>query len=790
MNDLKFAFRQLLKNPGFAAVAVLTLALGIGANTAIFSVVNAVLLRPLSFPEPERLFVVGLKGGPGTLSGGDFEDIEKNSKAFSHVAVFDTRYFNLSGDAAPERITSSTVSHDFFPTLAVEPLIGRGFLPEEHQPGGEKVAILSHGLWQRWFGGDQNVISRVVKLDGQNYNVVGVMPPAFDFPNQAALWVPLAPSPNSTTDYTGYFLNMVVRLKTNVAAGAALVELSTISKRVESKYPDYRKNWRWALTPLHEHLVGSVRRTLLVLLGTVGFVLCIACTNVANLLLNLAARRHREMSIRAALGATRRRLLRQSLTESLLLAGIGGAVGLVFAYLSMELLSALFPVTISRTAPIAINTTVLWFTSGISVMAGLFFGLAPALQTRWSDLRASLTEGGRTSTSGLILRRLQSSLVIFEVALTFMLLAGAGVLMKSFYLLNQVPLGLQPEHVLTARVDLAPFRYSTPQLRNNFQQELLGRIQSFPGVQNAGVISALPFSGAKAFSSFSVEGRDESDEMLVAGLRSISGDYFRAMGIPFLQGRDFDARDNEGSLPVTIINEAMARKYWPHTSPIGQRVKPGAALWSEIVGVVGSVRHDSMAKEPEPEMFFPFVQSPGTRINLVVRTRSDLALMAASIRDTVAALDKDQPVFGIQSMHQWLSQSIAEPRLRVILLGTFAGLALVLSLVGIYGVISYSVSQRTQEIGIRMALGAQGRDVLRLVLSHGFRLAMLGLVLGFGGSVALSRFLAVFLYQVKPTDAFTYATVTLLLTVAALMACYVPARRATRIDPIRSMRYE
>ena len=369
MNDLKFAFRQLLKNPGFTAVAVLTLALGIGANTAIFSVVETVLLRPLSFLEPERLFVVDLKGGPGTLSGGDFEDIKENSKVFSHVAVFGTGYFNLSGEAAPERITGSQVSHGFFAALGVAPMMGRGFLPEEDQSGNEKVVILSHGLWQRWFGGDRNVIGRAVKLNGESYTVLGVMPPTFDFPNQSVLWVPLALSPASFRDYTGYFLKMIARLKPDVAAAKALAELSTISKRVESNYPEYRKRWTWTLTPMHEHLVGHVRTTLLVLLGAVGFVVCIACTNVANLLLTLAARRHKEMSIRAALGATRRRLIRQSLTESLLLAGLGGTMGLVLAYWSINLLNSILPVSISRSGPTAINGTVLWFTLGISVLA-------------------------------------------------------------------------------------------------------------------------------------------------------------------------------------------------------------------------------------------------------------------------------------------------------------------------------------------------------------------------------------------------------------------------------------
>jgi putative ABC transport system permease protein len=631
-------------------------------------------------------------------------------------------------------------------------------------------------------------MDRTVKLEGESYLVVGVMPPVFDFPNQAAVWVPLTLGSDARRDYTGYFLKMIVRLKPEVAAAAGLAELSTISSRVESNLPDYRKKWVWTLTPLHEHLVGPVRTTLLVLLGAVGLVVCIACTNVANLLLTLAVRRHNEISLRMALGATRGRLLRQILTESLMLAGLGGAAGLALAYGSMDLLKGLLPVSLSQSSPLSINGVVLGFTLGISVAAGLFFGMAPTLQVCRPELSASLNEGGRTSAGGLTPRRLQSALVISEVALTFMLLAGASVLIKSFYLLNQAPLGFQPERVLTARVDLAPLRYSTSQQRHQFQQELLERTQSLPGVQNAGIISALPFSGARAFSSFSVEGRGESDGMLVAGLRSISGDYFRALRIPLLQGREFDARNGEESLPVTVINEAMAWKYWPQTSPIGQRVKAGAGPWLEIVGIVGSVRHESREKEPEPEMYFPFAQSPGTRINLVIRTSSDPAHLAASIRDVVASLDKDQPVFGIQTMPQRLSESVAEPRWRVLLLGTFAGLALVLSVVGIYGVISYSVAQRTQEIGIRMALGAQRRDVLTLVLGHGFRLIVIGLVLGFGGAVALTRFLAGFLYQVKPTDAFAFGIVLVLLPMAALLACYLPARRATKVAPMIALR--
>ncbi|MCW5556500.1 MAG: ABC transporter permease [Verrucomicrobiae bacterium] len=790
LQDIRYGTRQLRKNPGFTIVAVLTLALGIGATTAIFSVVEAVLLRPLPFPHPERLFAVDLQGGPGTVSGGDFENIRASSQAFSQVAVFSPRQFNLSGEAVPERILSSQVSDGFFPALGVEPLMGRGFLPEEYLPGGEKVAVLSYGLWQRWFGGDRDVVGRPVTLDGESYLVVGVMPPVLNFPHQTALWTPLALGSDTLRNYTGYFLKMIVRLKPGVTVAAGLGELSTISSRVASDYPDYRKKWVWKLTSLHEQLAGPARTTLLVLLGAVGLVVCIACANVANLLLTQAARRHKEISLRMALGATRRRLLRQILTESLVLAGLGGVAGLTLAYGSIDLLRGLLPASLLASSSLAINGVVLGFTLGISVAAGLFFGMAPAWQVWRPDLSASLNEGGRSSTGGLTPRRLQSGLVIAEVALTFMLLTGAGVLIKSFYLLNQVSLGFQPERVLTARIDLAPLKYSTSQQRRQFQQEILERTRSLSGVQNAGVISALPFSDARAFSSFSVEGRAESDEILFAGFRSVGGDYFRALRIPLLQGREFDTRDREESLPVTVINEAMARKYWPQTSPIGQRVKAGAGPWTEIVGVVGSIRHDSMEKAPEPEMFFPFAQSSGARINLVIRTGSDPAFLAASIRDAVTSLDREQPVFGIQTMRQRLSESVAEPRWRVLLLGTFAGLALVLALVGIYGVISCSVAQRTQEIGIRMALGAQGRDVLALVLGHGFRLTLIGLVLGLGGAVALTRFLAGLLYQVKPTDAFTFGIVLLLLPMAALLACYFPARRATQVAPMAALRGE
>ena len=788
--DIRFGVRMLRKNPGFTAVAVLTLALGIGANTAIFSVVNAVLLRPLPFKEPDQLFLVEAKGGFGVMAGGDFRDLTEHSSLFSNVAAYNTTTLNLSGESDPERVKGMRVSATFFPTFGVEPVRGRIFSPDEDRTGGEKVAVISHKLWRSRFAGDEGTVGRTLKLDGQSYTIIGITPPTAEFPEKPEVFIPLALSTARLNDYGDCFLKLSARLKRGIAPAQGDAELLAITKRVEAQYPDFRKTWSLGLVSLHEFLVGkSVRTMMLVLLGAVGLVVLIACVNLANLLLASNTGRRKELAIRLSLGAAKSRITRQLFTESLLIAGLGTASGLLLALWVKGLINGWLPANIPRVGPISIDSRVLMFTLSISAFAGLFFGLIPAFRISAASLNEALKEGTRSASSGVSHQRLRSLLVISETALTVVLLVGAGLLLKSFFTLQNVSLGFRPESLLTARIVL-PSRYSTPQQRLQFQDQLLESVRHFPGVRSAATTSYLPMASGASGYGILIDGQGDKPAGMT-GFRSISADYFNTMGIVLLRGRGLTVQDNEQGLPVTVINEAMAKKFWPNDDPIGKRIKPtsSSAVWNEIIGIVGSVRHASVAEEPKPEMYVPNSQSPAPQINLALRA-TDTANLAGLIRHAVTRLDKDLPVYEIQTMEQRLSESVAQPRFRTLLLVVFASLALLMAIVGIYGVISYSVAQRTHEIGLRIALGAQRSDVLAMVIKQGLTLTLIGLVIGAVGALGASRVLETFLYEVRPTDPATYIGISLLLLVVGLLACFIPARRAAKVDPMVALRYE
>ena len=783
MNDLKYAVRMLLKKPVLTVVAISSLALGIGANTTIFSIINAALLRPLPFKDPNRLMIVETTGFGDAMSGGDFRDVREQAKTLSQVTAYATVDMNLSGDGEPERIRTARVSSSFCDTLGVAPALGRSFLEAENKAGAEKVVFLGQRLWQRRFGADPSVIGRVIKLDAQSYTVVGVLPTGFDFPEKTETWIPLGLSVAELNDYGSYFLRIIGRLKPEANIARAHAELAAIGGRSKARYPDFRKDWQFHTTPLHEHLVGYSRTMLLVLAGAVGFVLCIACANVANLLLALAAERRKEMGIRLALGAGRGRLIRQLLTESLLLAGLGGVAGLLLSGWGMDLLNAWLPGSVPRIGKISLDATVLFFTAAVSVLAGLIFGLASAFQINSLSLNESVKQGTRSATEGGGSRRLRSALVVSETALAIILLTGAGLLIKSFWMLEKVRPGFRADHVLTARVELPETKYASAQQRLNYQRQLSEKIQALPGVQSAGVISRLPLSGGNVGYLIEVEGRGTpkpgpfGPDTPAAGFRSVTADYFRAMGIPLLQGRTLGESDNENSRQVAVINETMAKKFWPNENPIGKRIKPSVnnGSWIEVVGVVGGVRHQSLDREPDPEMFVPFAQNPDASLNLVLRTISDPVTLAVSVRGVISSLDKDQPVYDVRTMEERVGESVAEPRFRTSLLALFGMVALVLAAVGIYGVMSCSVAQRTREIGVRMALGAQPGDVLKLVVRQGMKTTLLGLAIGLAGAFALTRVLASQLYEVRATDPTAFACVALLLAVVALVACWLPS---------------
>jgi predicted permease len=806
LQDLRYAARMLLKKPGLTLIAVITLALGIGANTAIFSVVNAVLLRPLPFPESEQLVRVGginLKTGkgPGTFSPPDFYDWRERSRnVFESLAAYDSWSPSLTGQGEPERITAARVSANFFDVLKVRPQLGRAFLPQEETRGLHLSVVLSHRLWQRRFGADRAIQGKTITLNGDSYTVVGVMPPDFEMPRiggigfeEPELWSPFAPD-LSQWGRSGRSVDAAIgRLKTGTALPEAQAEMSGIGRALQQQYPDSNLNAGVGVVSLREQLVSGVRTPLLIFLVAVGFVLLIVCANVANLQLARSAARQKEMAIRASLGASRLRIIRQLLTESLLLSFLGAGFGLLLSLWATDFLVALGSDSIPHLGKIGIDSRVLLFTILISALAGILFGLAPALYASRLDLNEALKEGGGKGAGGASRSRLRGALVVSEIALSLLLLTGAGLLIKSFLRLQEVNPGFNPRQVLTMYVFLPGAKYSEDSQQAAFFDKTLERIQTVPGVEAVGVTSNLPISGNFDRTGFYVEDRPAASSQDVPDVDRymINGDYFQAMGVALRDGRTFAAQDSADSSPVAIINETTARRYWPGESAIGKRVRTDPeSPWRTIVGVVGDVRHYDLETAANMQLYLPYKQVPSQMMTFIVRSLSDPARQAAAVRNAIWAVDKDQPVYNIKTMEQLVAASVAQRRFTMMLLGSFAVIAMFLAMVGIYGVMSYTVMQRTHEIGIRMALGAQGQDVLKLIMGQGMTLALFGVGLGLIGAVATTRIISSLLFGVTATDPLTFACVAVALCAAALLACYIPARRALSVDPMTALRYE
>jgi putative ABC transport system permease protein len=816
IQDLRFGARMLWKHPGFTFIAVLTLALGIGANSAIFSVVNSVLLRDLPYREPQRLMMVwsdrplqqaqsGWTEFPFTVA--DFRDLRDQNQSLEQMAAFtwDTR--NITGSGNPELLSGVLASANLFALLGVEARTGRAFLPEEGQPGNDRVVILSDRLWQRRFGSDPKIIGEKISLNNEPYTVVGVAPPDFQFPPKATLpsqfsfppeidfYTPLALTPAQLNDRGHGWLAVIARLKSQTGFEQARADLVGIAERLAQQYPNSNKNESVRLVSIHQQLVGKVQTALLALMGAVGFVLLIACVNVANLLLARGTARHREMAIRAALGAGRWRVIGQLLTESLLLAVIAGVLALLLAVWGVDLLRTIVPDNMPRAAEISVDVRVFGFTLAVSLLTGIIFGLIPALQGSRTDLNETLTEGGRSSAGGRR-NRLGGVLVVTEVALALLLLVGAGLMLRSFIRLMSIDPGFDPQNVLTMAISLPGSKYQGPQ-REAFFQQLFERTGALPGVRTVGaVFPQLGLGGANT--GVGIEGRPlaSQGEPRISELRFVSPDYFKAMKIELLRGRVFTGADGIDTKPIIIINEAMARQYWPNGDPIGRRVSStddnfwrNPPHWREIVGVVEDARYTALETEARAQVYIPFAQYPAfADRTMVVRTDGDPLSLVAAMRSEVQAIDKDQPISHIRTMEDMVAGSVSQRRFNMFLLSILAGLALLMAAAGIYGVMSYSVEQRTHEIGLRLALGAQSRDVLKLVVKRGMILTLVGVALGLGASLALTRLMESLLFGVSATDGVTFALVPLLLMAVALLACYLPARRATKVDPMVAMR--
>jgi predicted permease len=805
IQDARYALRQLRKNPAFTAVAVLTLALGIGANTAIFSVVNAVLLRPLPYKNDSRLVVI-LNKGRNPVAPANFIDWRSQSQSFSHMGAAEYWTPNLTGTDNPEKLWALHITPDIFPMLGVDPLLGRVFLPEEQEAGKEHEVVLSYSLWQSHFAGDPEIIGRSVALSGETYTVVGVMPRDFKFApfwaTKAELWTPLALG-SRLADRGGSSLRVFARLKPGVSLEQAQAEMFGITSRMEREFPGTNQDMH--VVSLREKVVGNIRPALLVLLGAVGFVLLIACANVSHMLLARAAARREEVALRTALGAGRWEMLRQFLTESVALAFMGGCAGLLLAVWGVRVLLALSPEGIPRAETVRVDGHVLLFALGISLVTGLGFGIVPAWKATAVNLSDVLKEGERGSSEGLGRNRLRGLLIASEFALAVVLLAGAGLMVRTFFALQHVDPGFDPQGVVSMVVGVAGTEQAAAGHTGNFYREVLQKVSAVPGVEFASGINHLPLAGDEWGFPFHIEGRppERPGEDLVATYRVVFPGYFQTMQIPILRGRDVTDADNLRSPGVIVINEYLAHRYWPGEDAIGKRITfddPAKnPSWLTVVGVAKNTARSNWVSPPEEEVFLPYLQNrayldtpspPFAYLTLVVRASRDPAALAPDIRKAIRSLDKNIPISEIQTMNLVVAEANGQSRFYMVLLGAFAAIALILAGVGIYGVMSYSVSRRTHEIGVRMALGAQGRDVLRLVVFQGIIQAMAGIAVGLAGALALSRLMAGLLYGTRPTDPTTFVAAVLVLGGVAVAASYIPARRASKVDPMVALRYE
>jgi putative ABC transport system permease protein len=809
IQDVRYGFRMLASKPGITLVAAIALALGIGANTAIFSVVNTVVLRPFPFKDPDRLVLLWQHHAKLVdldrmwMSYPDFLDWRASNDVFEHLGAYRSSSVNLTGKDLPEEVQTAEVSSDVFAVLGVQPLLGRTILPEEDKVGAPPVVVLSHGLWQRRYGSDPELVGQQVSLDGVSHTVVGIMPKGFQFPLRARpveLWTAIgldADRPWMANRGSHPGITAIGLLKPGVTLEQARAGMAAVTGNLAQQYPQTNKHTTAVLEWFNDEMIGDIRPVLFVLLGGVAFVLLIACANVASLLMSRATARQKEIAIRTALGASRKRIVRQMLTESMLLSILGGLLGLVLALWGIDLLMALSPASIPRLRDTGIDGRVLAFTLVVAMLTGFVFGLAPALSGSKPDLNGSLKDGSRGTTEGVRANRVRSLLVVGEIGLALVLLIGAGLMIKSFIRLMDVRSGFNPENVLTAGIPLASPKYDPPQSQREFFGRVLEKVEALPGVRAAGVTSSMPLGGGSWQSGMVIEGRPAPPDGInpLADISRISPDYFKAAGISLIDGRHFDEHDSADSTRVVMIDETLARRFWPDGSPLGKRVavdrdQNRQLIWREIVGVVNHVKMYGLDEDSRIQIYMPHTQNPSQVMTLMVRSETDPSELAAAVRRHVLEIDGDQPLSDVRTFEEVVEQSTASRRFSMLLFSIFAGVALVLASVGIYGVMSFSVTQRTHEIGIRMALGAKPGDVLRLVLGRAIMLAVAGVAAGVLGALGLTRLMASFLFGVSATDPVTFVVISVILTSVAMVASYIPARRALKVDPMTALRYE
>lgn len=807
IKDVRYSVRSLLKQPGFTGLAVITLALGIGANTAIFSLINALILTPPRIVEADRVVAVWktpiARRNEGFVSYLTLQDLRSRNSSFDDIAAHKSQSFIMMNQGEAERIQGMRVTANFFPLLRIAPIRGRNFQPEEEREGAAPVAILSYEFWQNRFGGNEGIIKQTIVFNGKSHPIIGVLPPKFEFPfadKDSAIWTTVTGEGSNLHERGAQVLNAIGRLKPDVTVEQAQADMATIAARLAQEYPASNRDTTVFLVGVHEQLVGrDIRRALWLLLGVVGFVLLIACSNMANLMLLRASGRQKEVAIRAALGAGRWRIARLLITESLLLSLVSGAVGVVMAVWGLGAIKSYAAGQLPRLDEVTVDARVLIFALAVSVVTGLLFSLLPTLKVSRPDLIKVLKSGTKSATSSRSVRIWRDSLVIAEVALSLTLLIGAGLMIRSFSSLVNVSPGFDPNNVLTGRISFTNPIYEATETRVAYVNQTLERLKAIPGVETAALIAPMPFSGGNVGSDFRIESRPipEKGKEPTANNRSVTSEYFQAMKIPLVQGRYFTNQDQRGKVGVAIVNQTLVRRYFPNEDPLGKRLSQIGANQNdgdpeqyEIVGVVGDVHHTTLIKPANPEIYLPYQQNSWSWGSFLIRTRGNPASLMTAFRDQIRAGDRTVPITGVRPLTEAISETVAAPRFYTLLFVLFGGLGLALTMTGVYGVIAYNVAQRTQEIGIRMALGASRHSVVKLVLRHGVLLAIAGSAIGLGVSFGLSQLVVTLLFEVKPTDLISFSVATTVSLAAATLACYVPARRATKVDPLVALRYE